>query len=66
MKVGDLVKFDRAHQPTGAATTEVRRMGIIASMRLMNPEDTEDYLVRVTGFDYEIWDHDLEVVSESR
>ena len=60
MKVGDLVKFSTA------VTTDARRMGIVTSMRLMNPEDTQDYLVRVTGFDYEIWDHDLEVVNESR
>jgi len=59
VKVGDLVKFN-------AVTTDARRMGIVTSMRLMNPEDTQDYLVRVTGFDYEIWDHDLEVVNASR
>ena len=63
MKVGDLVKFNRAVM-TDAGW--LGRHGVVTSMRLMNPEDTQDYLVRVTGFDYEIWDHDLEVVSESR
>ena len=41
-------------------------VGVVTSMRLMNPDDTRDYLCRVSGFDYEIWDHELEVVNEGR
>ena len=44
----------------------VVRLGVVTSMRLMNPDDTRDYLCRVSGFDYEIWDHELEVVNEGR
>ncbi len=56
MKVGDLVKFS-------GYTTKGVRLGVVTSMRLMNPDDTRDYLCRVSGFDYEIWDHELEVVT---
>ena len=59
MKVGDLVKFS-------GYTTKGVRLGVVTSMRLMNPDDTRDYLCRVTGFDYEIWDHELEVMNEDR
>ncbi len=58
MKVGDLVKFS-------GYTTKGVRLGVVTSMRLMNPDDTRDYLCRVSGFDYEIWDHELEVANEA-